>query len=174
MFTSDSRVYTANADTRDGKRADRPGTKGELDVWTPEIKTIIGKLAVLGVIGNFMNLPQAAGQDQGSSGTTIVVADHAYTINSTDSSANPSLGQLDVSGSKTIRINFRTGNCTSCSPVRVDVVSNSTVIETFNIDIAVNASRVYEVPGTQLTLRFANTIAGASNGVVVTVLGRSN
>jgi len=48
------------------------------------------------------------------------------------------------------------------------------VIETFNIDIAVNASRVYEVPGTELTLRFANTIAGASNGVVVTVLGRSN
>ena len=143
-------------------------------MWTPEIRMIpIGKLAVLGIIGTFMNLPQAAGQDQGSSGTTVILAEHAYTINSTDSSANPS-GRVDVSGSKTIRINFRTGNCNSCSPVRVDVVSNSTVIETFNIDIAVNASRVYEVPGTELTLRFANTIAGASNGVVVTVLGRSN
>ena len=143
-------------------------------MWTPEIKMIpIKKLAVLAVIGTFINLPQAAGQDQDSNGKTSVLAEHAYTINSTDSSANPS-SRLDVSGSKTIRINFRTGNCTSCSPVRVDVVSNSTVIETFNIDIAVNASRVYEVPGTELTLRFANTIAGASNGVVVTVFGRSN
>jgi len=97
----------------------------EPDMWTPEIKMIpIAKLALLGVIGAFINLPQAAGQDQDSSGKTVVLAEHAYTINSTDSSANAS-SKLEVSGSKTIRINFRTGNCTSCSPVRVDVVSNS-------------------------------------------------
>lgn len=138
-----------------------------------KIKLItIGKLAIIAVIGILMKPSRAVGQDQNNA--TAILAEQKYQINSTDSSANPSLSQLNVSGAKTIRINFRTGNCTTCSPVRVDVVSNATVIETFNIDIAVNASRVYEVIGTELTLRFANTISGASNGVVVTVLGRSN
>jgi len=136
--------------------------------------TIIGTLAVLFVIGILIiNSPQAL-QGQSSDIVTAVLSEHSYTINSTDTAANPSLDQLSVSGAKTIRVNFRAALCASCSPLRVEVLSNSTLIDTFNIDIHMNASRVYEVPGTELTLKFANTIAGASNGVVVTVLGRSN
>jgi len=135
---------------------------------------ILGTFVAVVLAGILFYAPLAVVRGQDIIDKTGVFAERTYTINSTDPAANPSLDQLDVSLARTIRINFRTGNCTSCSPVRVDVLSNSTVIDTFNIDVNVNATRVYEIPGTQLSLKFAGSIAGASNGVTVTVLGRAN
>ena len=137
-------------------------------------RTSVTALAIFAAIGILAGSPLAAQSQTVERVITTVLSERSYTVVSTDSGANPSLDKLDVSGARTIRINFRAALCASCSPIRVEVLSNGTVIDTFNIDIHMNASRVYEVPGTVLAVRFANTTAGASNGVSMTVLGRSN
>ena len=59
---AEEQVYNAHAAKRDGKRLDRPATEEGPYMWTPQIKMIpIQKMALLGVIGAFINLPQAAG-----------------------------------------------------------------------------------------------------------------
>lgn len=72
---------------------------------------MIGMAAFLGLTLTFLNSPQAVAQGKSESAKTVVLTEHSYQVNSTDSTANPSLNQLDVFGVRTIRINFKVGNC---------------------------------------------------------------
>ncbi len=106
-------------------------------------------------------------------GTTFVLLNDILTSTSQNELSNPTV-TLDTSAAKTIRLNATLGNCAPCSPVSVLVFSNSQQIDQFTIDIAFFVSRVYEVPGTSLSLHLFNTAPGASNTSHLTVLARSN
>lgn len=94
---------------------------------------------------------------------------------------NPVVGPFDVSAYKTVRVQLQRSSCSGCGAMQVEVLSGS-----FNIDLidlparggsfetAPFATRVYDVPGTELQLRLRNMVAGQDNSVVLRVFGRSN
>jgi hypothetical protein len=112
--------------------------------------------------------------------TTTLLVENSTLASTSTSGGNQSL-HLDTSAAKTIRLNANLGSCGPCSPVRFDVYSNnSLLIDQFTItpnvgqDPAAYASRVYEVPGTSLSVFVSNTQAGAQNFPRVTVAARTN
>lgn len=99
-------------------------------------------------------------------------------------SANHSLGQLDVSDFKEIRLSVARGSCSPCSQIEVEIfgitpggrfiridqfVANQTATNSFPW-----ASRTYSTPGPKIMVRLAAVEPGTSNAVSVTIVGRAN
>ena len=97
---------------------------------------------------------------------------------------NPSIGPLDVRGYKTVRVVLSRGShsCGPCAPVPAPTAYilagtrtiDRVVINEDDIGIGKFATRVYNVPGTQLNLRFASDNNTSSYTVGVSVYGRAN
>jgi hypothetical protein len=99
-------------------------------------------------------------------------------ITSSISANNPSLGPLDISHSKGVRINLRRSSCTSCGDLKVEVYSGINPIEVIDLPSpeflshGSFATRFYDVPGVSLLLRFSAT--SGTNSILVDVFGNPN
>ncbi len=116
-------------------------------------------------VGNFANIT-----------TAILVNEINVPVTSEITSLNPVITS-DVSGAKTIRLNVDNGSCVPCSEVDVKVFSNNILIDVIKVEPNTGievATRVYEVPGTVLQLKFANPAPGFINRLRVEVFARSN
>lgn len=162
---------------------------------TPKNKLIaLGAVSLLAVVGTLMNSPSSAVQAAGGGPTvtiepsqlplpvrgtvtvaavpTAVLADSQLisNINFGTPGNNPVLGPLDVSLAKSIRLNIRRSDCSGCTDIEVEVRSGLDIIDKFTLITGLPtawATRVYDVPGTSLTLRF--TSGGGSNSVIASV-----
>jgi hypothetical protein len=110
---------------------------------------------------------------------TTALADQFVLITDLIPANNPIVGPLDVSSAKTIRVQVSRSSCTGCGPMLVEVLSGSFPLEILELPGGVGgtspfATRVYDVPGTSLRLRFANAVAGQSNSLLVRVFARAN
>jgi hypothetical protein len=115
---------------------------------------------------------------------TDLIHESFVTVNNTIAANNPFIGPLDVSGYKTVRVVLRRGSfsCSACAPVPAPTAFirsgsrtlDKVVIAEEDLDIGAFATRVFDVPGTQLGLAFKSDSNTASYTVGVSIYGRAN
>jgi hypothetical protein len=106
--------------------------------------------------------------------TSTLVSERSVTVTNTDFANNPTVGPIDVSHSEKVRVVLRNSLCVPCSQaVEMEVISAGNQLNVVSLPVlGEGATAIYEVPGTEITLRFRVTSPGTSNTIVANVFGR--
>jgi hypothetical protein len=106
--------------------------------------------------------------------TSTLVSERSVTVTNTDFANNPTVGPTDVSHSEKVRVVLRNSLCAPCSQaVEMEVISAGTQLNVVSLPVlGEGATAIYEVPGTEITLRFRVTSPGTSNTIIANVFGR--
>ena len=169
----------------------RPGASTPVQVLNttanPVPVTVDGGISVSGsvTVSNTAQNPVPVSGVVISGEVTELLHSSFVTVDNPLSANNPSIGPIDVSGYKTVRVVLRRGSysCGPCAAVPaptayVQAAGNRTidklVINEPDLDIGAFASRSYDVPGTQLTIRFTGDNYTSSYTVNVSIYGRAN